>query len=117
MKKPFMVEVCTVAMANLVERVCCHDDGEDVRLGIVREGGVCEGWEGCTPERLYMYLRVGKGLNGVVWWEQLARRKWKRRTKNAIRAENLNDLVCVLEVGLDPVISVITALIMATDVG
>ena len=94
-----MSEICSVAMANLVERTRRHgDDYEDVTSEVAREGGVGEGWDGCTPERLYLFLRLVKMLNGEAWWERLMQEKWNVGTKNVICDNRLGILIPILEV-------------------
>ena len=98
-KKPFMSEICTVAVGNLVKGCRCHDDGEDVRLEIVRgEGGMCEGWRGCTPERLYLFLRLNELLKGELWWKKIAEEKWKEGGEGVISADSFASLIPILEV-------------------
>ena len=97
-KKPFMSEMCTVAIGNLMENVHCHGNADDVILEIVREVGVSEGWVECTPERLYLFLRMDKLLVGVNWWVELTNEKWNNETENVIGADRLNSIVPILEV-------------------
>ena len=87
-------------MGNLVEGSPCDDDGEDVRLEIVRsEGGICEGWRGCTPERLYLFLRLNKLLKGEQWWKKIVDEKWKDGGREGvITPHSLPSLIPVLEV-------------------
>ena len=96
-RKSFLSEVCAVAMGNLVESGC-YDNGEDVRLGVVRECGLSEGWgKGCTPERLYLYLRLRESMGGESWWKQLAK-KWHERENDVFSTTNLSSLIAILEV-------------------
>ena len=70
-KRSYLSEVCAVAIGNLVE-ICTGEEwgerGEEVRREVVTMEGVEEGWERCTPERLYLLLSVSKlcGKVGVV---------------------------------------------------
>lgn len=96
-RKPFLSEVCAVAMGNLLESSCYGDD-EDARLGVVRECGLSEGWgEGCTPERLYLYLRLRSSMGRELWWKQLAK-KWQGRENDLFSTSNLGSLIAILEV-------------------
>ena len=95
-----MSEICTVAVGNLVEGSPYDDDGEDVRLDIVRgEGGMCEGWRRCTPERLYLFLRLNKLLKRELWWKKIVDEQWKDGgRKGVITAHLLASLIPILEV-------------------
>lgn len=92
-----MSEVCAVAMGNLVEGGCHRGDSEDVKLGILREGGVCEGWGGCTPERLYLFLRMKKLFGEELWWRELTKKKWNGG-RSLFSDKNLSSLIPILEV-------------------
>ena len=101
-KKPFMRELCTTVLGDLVEGVSRHGNGEeeDVRLEMAREAGVNEGWAGCTPERLHLFLRLDGLLGGGVdWWAELARDRWQDTAGNVISSDRLKSLIPILEVG------------------
>ena len=101
-KKSFMSEMCAVAIGNLVENARFHSNGGgDLRLEVVREGwgGVGEGWLGCTPERLYLVLRLDKILRGESWWAELIRSKWSDADYDIITSSQLDSVASILEVG------------------
>ncbi|CAI8031340.1 rDNA transcriptional regulator pol5 [Geodia barretti] len=99
-KKSFMSEMCAVAIGNLVENARFHSNGGgDLRLEVVREGwgGVGEGWLGCTPERLYLVLRLDKILRGESWWAELIRSKWSDADYDIITSSQLDSVASILE--------------------
>ena len=101
-KKSFMSEMCAVAIGNLVENARFHSNGGgDLRLEVVREGwgGVGEGWLGCTPERLYLVLRLDKIFRGESWWAELIRSKWSDADYDIITSSQLDSVASILEVG------------------
>ena len=92
-----MSEMCAVAIGNLVENARCL--GDDVRLEIARESGVGEGWAGCTPEQLYLVLRLDKILHDLPSWAELVNEKWSDGDGGIITSSRLPSLTAILEVG------------------
>ena len=102
-KKPLMSEMCAVAIGDLAENV--HRRGDDpggVAREIVRECGMREGWVRCTPERLYLFLRLREVFSNEPWWAELAN-KWRHgdddESTNAFTSGCLDSLVTIAEVG------------------
>ena len=88
--------MCTVAVGNLAED--CHSDGEGVMEEIVKAAGMGEGWEQCSPERLYLLLKMRAVSGEASWWKQLVREGWSAGKKRLFSVNNLTSLVEVLEV-------------------
>lgn len=105
-KKHFMSEMCAVAIGDLVENSHFRGNkGSEVRLEIVRESGVEEGWAGCTPERLYLVLRLDKLLRSESWWAELIRDNWVSQdseTGSIITGSRLDSIASILEVRGEP---------------
>ena len=96
-----MSEMCAVAIGDLVENSHFRGNkGSEVRLEMVREGGVEEGWVGCTPERLYLVLRLDKLLQSESWWAELIRDNWvsHSETGSIITSTRLDSIASILEV-------------------
>ena len=96
-----MSEMCAVAIGNLVVQSCCHgDNGDEVTQEIVREGGVEDGWVGCTPERLYLLLSFRKIFGDKKWWAELFVERWGGGDCDVFTSDQLDLVGRVAEVGM-----------------
>ena len=62
-KKFFLQELCAVTVGQLV--VDCDLPSDVIRDHVIPLVGVSSGWEGCTPERLYIALVLSKIIGKV----------------------------------------------------
>lgn len=68
-KKFFLQELCAVTIGQLVRE--CDFSTEVVRDHVISLVGIASGWEGCTPERLYLVLLLSKLFGKVRRNERL----------------------------------------------
>ena len=57
-KKFYLQELSAVTVGQLVTE--CDFSGDVIRDHVIPLVGVASGWEGCTPERLYLVLLLSK---------------------------------------------------------
>ena len=62
-KKFFLQELCAVTVGQLVGECGFSDDV--IKDDVIPLVGLSSGWEGCTPERLYLVLLLGKEFGKV----------------------------------------------------